>query len=54
MPNGLQFGGKAAQRLEALLEVSRQENARRTKCAHCDLMILPETMARHVYLCHED
>ena len=31
----------------------KAENARRVKCAHCDLRILPENMDRHVWLCHE-
>lgn len=54
LPNGLQIGSKAASRLEGLIGPLALENARRIQCAHCDLMILPETMARHVRLCHDD
>lgn len=31
----------------------RADNARRVKCKYCDLMILPESMERHVRICHE-
>jgi len=42
--------GFASPQLAALAK----ENARRVKCDHCDLMILPEGMGRHVQICHDD
>ncbi len=53
-PTGLNFGGAAAQRLEALLQVKAAENARRIPCSHCGLMILPETMRRHTDIVHDE
>lgn len=41
--------GYASPQLAALA----RENARRVKCDHCELMILPENMDRHVRICHE-
>lgn len=35
------------------LDRLRTENARRVKCGQCDLLILPESMERHVRICHD-
>lgn len=51
---GLNFGGKAAERVQRQLEEVRRENARRVRCARCDLTILPENMDRHVALVHDE
>lgn len=53
-PVGLNFGGTAAQKMDARLDRLRTENARRRKCSLCDLRILPEGMARHVAIVHDD
>lgn len=51
-PSGLNFGGPAARRMERALARVARENARRVACAHCELMILPENMQRHVAVVH--
>jgi len=51
-PVGLNFGGPAAQRLERALGRTARENARRVQCEHCDLLILPENMLRHLEVVH--
>lgn len=52
-PTVLSFGGQAADHIKAKLAEMATENARRVPCPHCDLMILPETLERHVALCHD-
>lgn len=37
----------------SVLDRLKAENARRVGCSECELMILPELMARHVRICHE-
>lgn len=52
-PTGLAFGGAAARRLQRRLAAKAQENARRVPCRHCELLILPETMPRHLAVVHD-
>lgn len=49
---GLSFGGAAAERIKGKLVEMAADNARRVRCAQCELMILPENMQRHVDICH--
>lgn len=51
-PTGLSFGGAAADRIKGKLAEMAAENARRVRCAQCELMILPENMQRHVEIVH--
>lgn len=50
--SGYAFG--LPKRIETALERLTAENARRVRCAHCPLMILPEGMGEHVRICHGD
>ncbi|KTT72640.1 hypothetical protein NS334_08590 [Sphingomonas endophytica] len=36
------------------LTAIRADNGRRVPCPHCQLMCLPETLARHVSFCRDD
>jgi hypothetical protein len=53
MAKGAPMGVKAAGAITALA-ATRRANDRRVKCAHCDLLILPANMARHVEINHEE
>lgn len=51
---GYHFGGPAAQRLQQRLKPLARENARRVPCNRCGLHVLPEGMARHLSIVHDD
>lgn len=51
---GQGYGFGFAPRLADGIEKLRIENARRVKCSHCALRILPENMSEHVRICHSD
>lgn len=53
-PHGLNFGGVKSRRIETILDRLRRENAKRVKCPHCVLMIMPATLAHHIEVCHEE
>lgn len=49
---GAAAGGLRAMTADPRLQALIRENERRVKCRHCDLMILPETMQRHLEVVH--
>lgn len=48
------LGHKSGNRVDKRLARVMAENARRVPCPHCPVTCLPETLNRHVRLCHED
>lgn len=54
MPRGFNAGSARTKRVETILDRLRRENAKRVKCPHCPLMIMPATLAHHVRVCHDD
>lgn len=54
IPSGaalLTAGGHALRRR---VEAQRRENGRRVFCPHCDLTVLPENLARHLTVVHDE
>jgi hypothetical protein len=52
MPRG--YNMRRVQKVETILDRLRRENAKRRKCPHCVLMIMPATLAHHIKVCHDD
>lgn len=52
LPRG--YNMRRVQKVETILERLRRENAKRVKCPHCVLMIMPATLAHHIEVCHDD
>jgi hypothetical protein len=52
--NGHGYAFGFPKRIESGLAALRKENVRRVKCEHCELMILPENMDRHIRISHSD
>lgn len=52
MPRG--YNMRRVQKVETILDRMRRENAKRVKCPHCALMIMPATLAHHVRVCHDE
>ena len=51
---GQTFFGAKRYDIQRGLAIVGADNARRVPCQYCNLRILPETMSRHVALCHDD
>lgn len=54
VPKGWAFGGAAFQRAQSAAAALVRENARRLPCPDCGLPVLPENLARHRGLVHEE
>lgn len=52
--NGLNFGGLKSRDYRITLAHLTAENARRVRCGHCALAILPENMPRHLAIVHDE
>lgn len=50
---GLNFGGPKAQGLQQRLAAKWRENGRRVPCPRCALTILPENLANHLAVVHD-
>ena len=54
IPKGWAFGGAAFQRAQRSATAMAKENARRVPCPDCSLAVLPENLARHREIAHEE